>query len=139
MMRDFSRRIFSLRLVRYLAAGGTAFIVDYATLLFLTEGFGIYYLWSATLGFILGGLVCYMLSLKWVFEERRFDRRSREISLFMIIGIIGLGLNNLLLWLFTDGAQIPYQYGKLLAAGIILLFNYYSRLYLVFTARAGRG
>lgn len=138
MIGVFFRKMLSLRLVRYLASGGPAFIVDYATLLILTEGFGIYYLWSATAGFILGGLVCYLLSLKWVFEERRFDRRSREISVFMIIGILGLGLNNFLLWLFTDGAHIPYQYGKLLAAGIILLFNYYSRLYLVFTARVGR-
>lgn len=138
MMRKLYRPLFALRIVRYLAAGGTAFVVDYATLLILTEGFGVYYLWSATAGFILGGLVCYRLSLQWVFEERRFDRRSSEVSAFLVIGIIGLGLNNLLLWLLTDGADIPYQYGKLFAAGLIVIFNYYARLYIVFTSGAGQ-
>ena len=123
------------RIIRYTLAGGTAFIFDYATLLILTEGFGLYYLWSATVGFIIGSLVVYLLSLKWVFEERRYDDRAKEFSVFFIIGAGGLVLNDLLLSLFVEGLAIPYQLAKPIVAGVVMLYNYFARLFLVFTAR----
>lgn len=123
------------RIIRYAIAGGIAFIFDYATLLILTEGFGVYYLWSATVGFIIGSLVVYLLSLKWVFEERRYDDRAKEFSVFFIIGAGGLLLNNLLLAIFVEGLAIPYQLAKPVVAGLVMLYNYFARLILVFTAR----
>lgn len=127
--------LYDTRIIHYAIAGGTAFIFDYATLLILTEGFGIYYLWSATAGFIIGSLVVYLLSIRWVFEERRYDDRAKEFSVFFIIGAGGLVLNDLLLSLLVEGLAIPYQMAKPVVAGLVMLYNYFARLLLVFTAR----
>jgi len=127
--------LYDTRIIHYAIAGGTAFIFDYATLLILTEGFGIYYLWSTTAGFIIGSLVVYLLSIRWVFEERRYDDRAKEFSVFFIIGAGGLVLNDLLLSLLVEGLAIPYQLAKPVVAGLVMLYNYFARLLLVFTAR----
>ena len=43
-----------IQLFRYIFVGGAAFIVDFGSLYILTDIFGIYYLISAAIAFILG-------------------------------------------------------------------------------------
>jgi putative flippase GtrA len=124
------------RLLRYVGAGGLAFVVDYATLLGLTELLDVHYLISATGGFLLGSVVCYALSVLWVFDEHRYQSRSTELMLFVAIGICGLCLNNLLIWAGTEGVGLPYQFSKLLAAGGVLFFNYTTRRVVLFSAQS---
>lgn len=124
------------RFIRYLAAGGISFIVDYALLLGLTEWLGWHYLLSATVGFTVGALVCYGLSVLWVFDERRYQNRTAEAALFFLIGGLGLGLNDALLWALADGIGWPYQLSKLIVAGVVLAFNYSARLFFLFSTRA---
>jgi putative flippase GtrA len=123
-----------VRFVRYIAAGGISFLVDYGLLIGLTEIFAIHYLISASIGFTVGALVCYGLSIFWVFDARRYEQRMTEAVLFFFIGIVGLGLNDLLLWGLTEGLGWPYRYCKLIVAGLVLVFNYSARLLLLFTA-----
>lgn len=122
-------------LPRYLVSGGIAFVVDYSILITLTEFLGIHYLWSATAGFTLGSLVCYLLSITWVFDERRYEERSKELGLFVLIGACGLVLNNILLWLLVGIVGIPYQFAKIIVAALVMFFNYFARLLLVFTRK----
>ena len=124
------------RLVRYIGAGGLAFVVDYATLVGLTELLNVHYMVSATGGFLLGSVVCYALSVLWVFDEHRYQSRSTELMLFVAIGICGLCLNNLLIWAGTEGVGLPYQFSKLLAAGGVLFFNYTARRVVLFSAQS---
>ncbi len=60
----------SIQLFRYTFVGGVAFIVDFSSLFVLTDFFGIYYLISAALAFILGLATNYVLSIIWVFSRR---------------------------------------------------------------------
>ena len=122
-----------VRFIRYFAAGGISFVIDYALLIGLTEIWGIHYLISASVGFTVGAVVCYGLSIVWVFDARRYERRTTEAALFFLIGLIGLSLNDLLLWGLADGLGWPYQLSKLIVAALVLAFNYLARLLLVFT------
>jgi len=122
-----------VRCVRYIAAGGVSFVIDYALLIGLTEILGIHYLISASMSCAVGALSCYGLSVVWVFDARRYERRTTEAALFFFIGLIGLGLNDLLLWGLADGLGWPYQYSKLIVAGLVLAFNYSARLLFLFT------
>lgn len=136
-MRELLRALaFDSRLIRYVGAGGAAFLVDYATLLGLTEMLSLHYLVSATAGFLAGSVVCYTLSIVWVFDHRRYESRAAEALLFVAIGVCGLCLNNLLMWASTERAGLPYQASKLVAAGIVLLFNYKARQSALFSAHS---
>ncbi|CDG65207.1 putative membrane protein [Methanobacterium sp. MB1] len=74
-----------IQLFRYIFVGGAAFIVDFGSLYILTDIFGMYYLVSAAIAFILGLIANYILSISWVFNRRRMDSRLSEFSVFTTI------------------------------------------------------
>ena len=121
-----------IQLFRYCFVGGFAFLVDYGLLALLTEVFGLHYLVSATISFIAGLLVNYILSKSWIFKKSSLDNEWVEFLVFSIIGVIGLGLNTLLLYLFTDHCHIHYLISKLLTAAIVLLWNFGARKVILF-------
>jgi len=121
-----------VQLFRYTFVGGFAFVVDFGTLFLLTEIFHIHYLLSAAMAFILGLITNYFLSIKWVFSIRSIENKKIEFLLFSIIGMIGLGLNELLLWIFTDLILIHYLLSKIITAIFVYLWNFIGRKYLLF-------
>jgi putative flippase GtrA len=121
-----------IQLFRYLFVGGAAFIVDLLSLYILTDFFGIYYLISAAIAFILGLFVNYFLSVSWVFNKRKLDSKTFEFGIFAVIGIVGLGLNEVFIWFFTQELQVYYLLSKILAAVIILFWNFFARKYVLF-------
>lgn len=122
----------SIQLFRYFFVGGTAFLIDFTSLYILTDFFGIYYLSSAAIAFIMGLLTNYFLSISWVFSKRTYDNIISEFTLFTILAIIGLTLNEVLLWEFTNNLNIYYLYSKVLATGIIFFFNFFIRKIILF-------
>jgi putative flippase GtrA len=121
-----------VQLIRYTFVGGFAFLVDFGTLYFLTEIFNLHYLISAAIAFILGLTTNYFLSIKWVFQTRSIKNRKIEFLLFSVIGLIGLGLNELILWIFTDLLLIHYLLSKIITAIFVYLWNFIGRKYLLF-------
>ena len=111
-----------IQFVRYFFVGGFAFIID----------FGLLYLLSATLSFIAGLVVNYIISCIWVFNNSKFRNRIVEFLFFAAIGVVGLGFNDLLIWLFTDCIGTHYMFSKIVAAAMVYLWNFFARKYLVF-------
>ena len=121
-----------IQLFRYIFVGGIAFAVDFISLFVLTNYLGIYYLISAAIAFILGLFLNYFLSVKWVFKRRSVENRTFEFGVFAFIGIVGLGLNEVFIWFFTQDLQIYYLISKILASIIILFWNFFARKFILF-------
>ena len=110
-------------IARFVLVGGACFVLDYGLLYILTEYVGLYYLLSAGISFSVSVFVNYWLCLACVF--RGADAQTRRAKmLFFGSSIAGLGLNQLLMWLLVDFAHIYYMIAKLLAAGIVMIWNY---------------
>lgn len=121
-----------VQFVRYFFVGSFAFVVDFGLLYILTEYAGLHYLLSATLSFISGLLVNYIISCIWVFSNSKYKSRLVEFLFFAAIGVVGLLLNDTLIWLFTDCIGTHYMFSKIVAAAIVYLWNFFARKYLVF-------
>jgi putative flippase GtrA len=121
-----------IQLFRYSFVGGFAFIVDFSLLVILTEFCGIYYLISTAIALTIGLSINYYLSVIWVFDKRKLANRSIEFTLFAIIGIIGLGLNELFIWLFTEFAGFHYLISKIISTAIVYLWNFFARKFILF-------
>ena len=121
-----------IQLFRYTFVGGFAFIVDFSLLVILTEFCGIHYLISTAIALTIGLSINYCLSVIWVFDKRKLANRSIEFTLFAIIGIIGLGLNELFIWLFTEFAGFHYLISKIISTAIIYLWNFFARKFILF-------
>lgn len=112
---------------RYIFVGGAAFIVDFVSLFIFTDVFGVYYLISAVIAFILGLIANYTLSINWVFNKRTLDNKLSEFTIFAVIGIIGIFLNVVIIYLFTEYVGLFYLLSKIIAAALILFWNFFAR------------
>lgn len=121
--------------MRYAFVGGFAFLVDFGTLFVLTEYVHIHYLVSAAIAFLFGLITNYVLSVKWVFNSRTMGNRWLEFLWFALIGLAGLGLNELLLWVITEILAIYYLISKIITTIIVYFWNFFARKYVLFTKR----
>lgn len=119
---------------RYVVVGGTAFIVDYSLFFLLLGKAALHYLAAATLAYLAGLVVNYLLSIAWVFDYRRLSHRGQEFAVFAAIGLCGVVLNGLLIHYIAAGLNIPYLQAKPWAALMVLLCNFGARKLLLFTA-----
>jgi putative flippase GtrA len=118
---------------RYFLASALALGVDAGTYVVLIHLGGIQYLVSAPIGFAIGVTVIYLLSTRWVFRERRLSDARREFVIFVVIGILGLLLNELIIFLGVDRLALSYELAKVASAGIVFGFNFSARKLLLFT------
>lgn len=119
-------------IVRFGFNGTFCFIIDYGVLILLTEVFDIYYLWSAAISFTLSTLVNYLICVFWVFEGVSGQNRRTKI-IFVVVSLIGLGLNQLLLCFMVDVLNFFYMLAKVIATGIVMIWNYFTKRKAIFT------
>lgn len=119
-----------IQFFRYIFVGGFATVVNAASLYILTSKLGVYYLVSAAIAFILGILTNYLLSILWVFKST--GKLTKEVILFVVIGIGGLALNELIMWGLVSGLRVYYMLAWLVATAVVLIWNFGMRKKFVF-------
>lgn len=127
-----STRTVARQFARYFAVGGVAFIADAGTLYLLTRYAGVYYLVSATIGFLLGLCINYVLSRFWVFDRRTLQSTALEFVIFSVIGIVGLGLNDAIIWFVYEQIHVHYLAAKIVSGGAVLIWNFGARKMILF-------
>ena len=125
------------QLLLSVAASMLSFGLDFGVLAFLTEVAGLHYLVSAAFSFALGTTMSYTLSVHFIFDIRRFASRTLEYGLFVLVGAVGLGLNEVLLWALTDKLGIYYLISKIIAAALVFFWNFGARKFLLFRSVSG--
>ena len=130
--------------MRYLLVGGIAFIADFLVLclcqeyLFQNLRYGLYL--ATAIGFITGLSVNYILSITFVFASAKTTNAGKSIKdmiVFSVVGIVGLLLSELGMFIGADILSIQYQIVKLGVTVIMLLWNYMGRKFLIFN-KAGK-
>lgn len=102
--------------IKYVFLAGIATAVDFGVLFFLTNIIGIWYLLSATLSYFCGMLTNFTLNKIFNFKNKsKFI--FRQFLLFIIVALIGLGINNLILYFLVDIVKvwfaIPQSYDRI--------------------------
>lgn len=123
----------SVQFFKYVFVGGIAYCVDFGSLFFLTEVVKIHYLLSAAIAFILGLLTNYALSILWVFPKRALANKRVEFFIFSIIGLVGLGLNEVIIWFFTEFVHFHYLISKILSTVVVFFWNFVARKKILFS------
>jgi putative flippase GtrA len=121
-----------LQLLRYGFVGGVAFVADYGTLFLLTHYAHVHYLVSAAVAFGIGLTVNYLLSISWVFNKNRSAKPWVEFLVFALIGVVGLGLNELIMYVATDLMSLHYMLSKLISTAIVFCWNFFARKLIIF-------
>lgn len=130
------RRHGLIELARYFVASAIALGVDMG-LYALGLGLHVGYALAAVLGFFGGVAVAYLISVRWAFRARRLGDARIEFAVFASIGVLGLLLTELLLWLQIDVFSFGPLPAKLAAACCVFFFNFGARKFVLFKTSAG--
>lgn len=114
------------QMFRYAFVAGLGLVVDFGTVIFVKQILDFHYLVAVCCGFILGLVVTYFLSNSVVFGKPQGDQR-RLFILFAVIGLVGLGILNLLMWTLTGLVGINYIISKALATIVVFMWNFFAR------------
>lgn len=112
---------------KFALVGFTSLAVDYLLLISLVELLHVDYLVGTTLAFVASVVVNYVLSMRFVFERRDDLSRKREFTIFALLSAIGLGLNDLFMFVGVAFLSIGYQAMKLISTFMVTWYNYFSR------------
>lgn len=121
---------------RYGLCSAVALATDMGILLAAHHLLGVHYLLAAALGFSAGLLVAYELSVRYVFEQRRLTNQRTEFVGFVIIGMLGLVITQVLLHLLVERAGLAVGVAKIPTAGFVFLFNFTARRLALFSTKA---
>jgi len=114
------------QLFRFGIVGGIAFIIDYLVLYLLTDIVGMYYLISSIISFTVSVIFNYILSIIWVFDVNK-KQTIKQFLIFIILSVIGLGINSLIMYLMVDVLFTHYMIAKIFSTVIVMIYNFISR------------
>lgn len=123
---------FSDTLIKAQVASITATLIDFLLTRVFTEVFGIWYLFSSTLGSSTGGYVNFLLGRLWVFNVGKHDK-FLQAKRYVIVWVGSLLLNSLGVYVFTEILRMHYMLSKTLIAVLVgIAFNFYFQKTYVF-------
>lgn len=116
------------QIVKFGFVGVIATIIDYCIMILLTEVFHIPSLISSAISFTISVIFNYIASVKWVFEvDKEKNSKQKEIIVFIILSVLGLGINTLIMYLMDKKFGIDYRISKLFATGVVMCWNFITR------------
>lgn len=113
------------QILKFGVVGGIAFVIDYTLLFLLAKVIGLNELISAAISFTVSLIFNYFLSTKWVFEAKK--QTPKEVTIFVLLSVVGLGINEVLIYLGTKKLGIDVMIVKLFATAIVMVYNFITR------------
>jgi putative flippase GtrA len=130
-MFDFLSTSFILKFLKFAAVGLSGLLVDYAFTYLFKEIFKFQKYVANSIGFTIAASSNYVFNRIWTFESSNPDIVI-EYSEFLIISLIGLGLNNLILWLIISRFKINFYVAKFFAICVVTLWNFLANFFITF-------
>ncbi|MDC7219411.1 MAG: GtrA family protein [Spirochaetales bacterium] len=125
-----------LHFVRQFVSSVVSFSLEFAVTVIFTEILGISYLISGVLGFFLGTLLLYLLSVHWIYNDHRYEDNRVELMLFFSLAGLAFLVNTVLLVFLVEVLGSNYIIAKPAAAAVIFFLNFLSKKFWLFRKKA---
>lgn len=133
-----------LQFLKFAVVGGLAFLIDTGIYVGLTALFGdAWHLLFNVISFCVSVVFNYVCSMRFVFKGRQDMSRTTQMVIFVILSVIGLGINELIVWALIDraglgswltrifvdevAAALAGVVAKIAATAVVLVWNFISR------------
>lgn len=110
---------------RFFIAGAIGFSVDVGLLYFFTEIAGFWYLFSATLAFLAAFAVSFLLQKFWTFSDPTTNRIRGQATIYFILTLVNLFLNNTILYVAVEFVGQHYILGQMIASLIVAVWSFF--------------
>ncbi len=130
-MSEVWTEAFLIKFLKFGIVGFSGLFIDYGFTFLFKEIFKVQKYIANSLGFIIAASSNYVLNRVWTFQSQNPDI-AVEYSEFIIISIIGLGINNLILWLMIKHLKWNFYLCKLFAIGVVTIWNFLANAFFTF-------
>lgn len=111
---------------RFAFTGGICFVLDFLCLALMVEYLHVPELIATAIAFLISVVANYVICIRWVFTGAQDSGAGVKVSFFVTSGI-GLGLNELFMWLMTGVMGIHYMVAKIISTLLVMVWNYFTK------------
>ena len=118
--------------VKFVISGLTATITHFTILLVLTELFKVWYVASASVGFVIAFLVSFNMQKFWTFRDNSRDRIYNQATLYLFTALAGACINAAAMYALVDKFEIYYIYAQVVIGAFIAVGNFLVYRFFIF-------
>jgi len=121
------------KFIKYGIIGFTAFLVDVSTIYILREILLVHEMIAVTAGFCVGATYNFLFNKYWSFRSEH--NIYKEFISFMSVALVGLTLNNIIVYFGSEKFGFNLYLCKIVAVGVVFFWNFTMNF--KFTFKAG--
>jgi putative flippase GtrA len=123
---------FLLKFLKFACVGVTGVVIDFGVTYLFKEVVKIPKYWANAIGFTIAATSNWFLNRIWTFSSHN-PQIGLEYLKFLVISLIGLGINTLILWLLVSKMKQRFYFSKLIAIAVVTIWNFVMNLIFTFT------
>jgi len=123
--------IFIGKFLKFCIVGFSGMIVDFGTTWFLKEKIKLNKYFANSTGFMLAASSNYLFNRFWTFHSGN-PHIASEYGSFILISLVGLAINNLIIYLLCEKMRINFYLSKLFAVGVVTIWNFFMNYMITF-------
>ena len=120
-----------IKFIKFGVVGFIGLIIDFSITWLLKEKLKVNKFIANGSGFATAATVNYFINRVWTFQSTNPDVKGEYFS-FIIVSVIGLGINSLALWFLIKKFKMNFYLAKLFAIGITTIWNFGANLLFTF-------
>lgn len=124
--------LFNMRLLKFGIVGVSGMVIDFGLTYLCKEKLKWNRYIANSIGFSTAVVNNFLINRYWTFSDSTVHNTPRQFTSFALIALAGLGLNNLIVFLFHKKAGLNFYVAKLIAIAIVFIWNYFANIYFTF-------
>ena len=106
-------------------------VIDFSVLYSLKEFAGVHYLLATLLAFLVASVFNFLGQKTLTFKNKQ-SNYGFQASSFLLVGLVGMGINLLVVFVFVRALGLWYMFGKIVAVGIAFIWNFFANKFITF-------
>ncbi|BDC99045.1 GtrA family protein [Persicobacter psychrovividus] len=121
-----------LKLLKFGAVGFSGLFIDFGITYITKEKLKWHKYLANSLGFIFAASNNFVWNRLWTFQSHD-PKVLMQYSQFIGVSLIGLILNNFIIYIFNDRLKVNFYISKVIAVGFVTVWNFFVNYYFTFS------
>lgn len=119
------------KVLRFSVTGVVGAAVDFGFTYLFKEVLKVNKFVSNAIGFTLAATLCFFLNKYWTYESQN-PLKWTEYFTFIVVSLVGLGINSLVLFLLNEKFKWNFYLSKCFSIGVAAVWNFLANLLITF-------
>ncbi|MCS6978647.1 MAG: GtrA family protein [Flavobacteriales bacterium] len=124
------------KFIKFGIVGFTGVLIDFGITWVLKELLFLNPYVANSAGFLCAASNNWLLNRIWTFRNRH-PRILKQYLVFMLVSLMGLGLNNAVVWLGVSFLALNFYVAKVVAVGVVMFWNFIINYKFTFAQSSG--